>query len=67
MINPNVDKINNEIENDMLCVGEAILTLNKVEQGQFDCRVKTEASNPQIFTLAKTINIDVRGSIKGDE
>ena len=56
MVNSNVDKINSETENDMLCVGEAILTLNKVEQGQFNCRVKTEASNPQIYTLAKTIN-----------
>ena len=56
MVNANVDKINSDTESDMLCVGEAILTLNKVEQGQFNCRVKTEAANPQIYTLAKTIN-----------
>ncbi len=56
MINNNIDKINDGIENDMLCVGEAILTLNKMEQGYYNCRVQTEASNPQIQTLATTIN-----------
>ncbi len=56
MINENVKRINKDIEEDMLCVGEAILTLNKVELGQFNCRVKTQAANPQIYTLANTIN-----------
>jgi len=56
MVDENTDKINDDIENDMLCVGEAILTLNKIEQGHFNCRVQTEASNPQIQTLANTIN-----------
>ncbi|MEA1981937.1 MAG: nitrate- and nitrite sensing domain-containing protein [Campylobacterota bacterium] len=68
MVNSNVSKINSETESDMLCVGEAILTLNKVEQGQFNCRVKTEASNPQIYTLAKTINkmLDAQSKIMQD-
>jgi len=56
MINKNVDKINLDIENDMLCVGETILTLNKMEQGHYNCRVNSKASNPQIQTLANTIN-----------
>jgi len=56
MVNDNVEKINNDIEEDMLCVGEAILTLNKMEQGHFSCRVNTQASNSQIQTLANTIN-----------
>ncbi len=68
MVNANVDKINSATEDDMLCVGEAILTLNKVEQGQFNCRVKTQASNPQIYTLAKTINkmLDAQSKIMKD-
>jgi methyl-accepting chemotaxis protein len=65
MINDNIDKINDDIENDMLCVGEAILTLNKMQQGYYNCRVNTNASNSQIQTLATTINkmLDVQSDI----
>jgi len=68
MINENTDKINNGIENDMLCVGEAILTLNKIEQGHFNCRVQATASNSQIQTLANTINkmLDTQSAIMRD-
>jgi methyl-accepting chemotaxis protein len=68
MVNENTDKINDGIENDMLCVGEAILTLNKIEQGHFNCRVQTQASNSQIQTLANTINkmLDTQSKIMRD-
>ncbi len=68
MVNENTDKINDGIENDMLCVGEAILTLNKIEQGYFNCRVQTQASNSQIQTLANTINkmLDTQSQIMRD-
>jgi len=68
MINKNTDQINDGIENDMLCVGEAILTLNKIEQGHFNCRVQTQASNSQIQTLANTINkmLDTQSEIMRD-
>ncbi len=56
MVNDNVIQLKENLEVDMLCVGEAILTLNKMEQGHFNTRVNSEASNPQIQTLAKTIN-----------
>ena len=56
MINTNIDKINLDMEKDMLCVGEAILVLNKMEQGHYSCRVTTSASNPQVQTFANTIN-----------
>ncbi len=56
MVNAQTKQINHDIENDMLCVGESILVLNKVEQGYFKCRVQTQASNSQIQTLANTIN-----------
>ncbi len=55
-INKSVIQINENLEADMLCVGEAILTLNKMGQGYFSCRVHTQASNSQIQTLATTIN-----------
>jgi len=56
MVNDNVKRINNDIEEDMLCVGEAILTLDKMQKGHYKCRVHTQASNSQIQTLANTIN-----------
>lgn len=68
MVNTNIDKIDNDIENDMLCVGEAILTLNKMEQGHYSCRVNSQASNPQIQTLSNTINkmLDTQSLIMKD-
>jgi len=68
MINKDIDKINDDIENDMLCVGEAILTLNKMQQGYYKCRVNTTASNSQIQTLADTINkmLDVQSRVMND-
>ncbi len=56
MVNENVQSINHDIEEDMLCVGEAILTLDKMQKGSYSCRVHTKASNSQIQTLANTIN-----------
>ena len=56
MVNKNIDQINEDLEKDMLCVGEAILTLNKMEQGHYKCRVLSIAANPQVQTFADTIN-----------
>jgi len=68
MVNEQTDQINDGIENDMLCVGEAILVLNKMQQGHYKCRVQTQASNSQIQTLANTINkmLDVQSTIMRD-
>jgi len=68
MVNEQTDEINDGIENDMLCVGEAILVLNKMQQGYYKCRVQTNASNSQIQTLANTINkmLDVQSQIMKD-
>ncbi len=68
MVNENTEQINEGIENDMLCVGEAILVLNKMAQGHYKCRVQTQASNSQIQTLANTINkmLDVQSNIMKD-
>ncbi len=68
MVNENTEQINEGIENDMLCVGEAILVLDKMAQGHYKCRVQTQASNSQIQTLANTINkmLDVQSNIMKD-
>ena len=68
MVNRQTKQINEEIENDMLCVGEAILVLNKMQQGYYKCRVQTQASNSQIQTLANTINkmLDVQSKVMHD-
>ncbi|WP_418641115.1 nitrate- and nitrite sensing domain-containing protein [Sulfurimonas sp. ST-27] len=68
MVNEQTDTINEGIENDMLCVGESILTLNKVQQGSFKCRVNSEATNSQIQTLANTINkmLDTQEKVMDD-
>jgi len=68
MVNDQTDQINEGIENDMLCVGEAILVLNKMQQGHYKCRVQTQASNSQIQTLANTINkmLDVQSKVMQD-
>ena len=56
MVNESIDKINNSLEKDLLCVGEAAITLDKFERGYYSCRVHSSAANPQVQTLAKTIN-----------
>ncbi len=56
MVNANIDKINGALEKDLLCVGEAAITLDKLEKGFYSCRVRSAAANPQVQTLAKTIN-----------
>jgi methyl-accepting chemotaxis protein len=56
MVNTNIDRINGDLEKDLLCVGEATITLDKVERGYYSCRVNSIAANPQVQTLAKTIN-----------
>jgi methyl-accepting chemotaxis protein len=65
MINKNIDLTNGNLEKDLLCVGEATITLDKIEKGFYSCRVKSIASNPQIRTLAKTINkmLDIQEEI----
>ncbi|MGP2655720.1 methyl-accepting chemotaxis protein [Malaciobacter sp. WC5094] len=41
---------------DMKVLGEIILTLNKVEQGIYKCRVKSDSDNFMISTLRKALN-----------
>ncbi|KAB7886438.1 MAG: chemotaxis protein [Arcobacter sp.] len=55
-INNVSDDFDCRYKNDMKVIGEIVLTLDKVEQGIFKCRVKATTENPMISTLRKTIN-----------
>ena len=44
------------IKSDMNVIGEIVLTADKMKQGIFRCRVKSETKNPMVSTLKKTIN-----------
>ncbi|MDZ7819413.1 MAG: methyl-accepting chemotaxis protein [Aliarcobacter sp.] len=55
-INNVVDEFDTKFKDDMKVIGEIVLTMDKVEQGIFKCRVKSKTKNPMITTLRKTIN-----------
>jgi len=56
MVNENLQKIKEELKNDMLCTGEAVNVLAKAEAGYMDTRVEATTENPQINTLITSIN-----------
>ena len=68
MVNSNIDRINGDLEKDLLCVGEAAITLDKFEKGYYSCRVRSSAANPQVQTVAKTVNkmLDTQQKINSD-
>jgi methyl-accepting chemotaxis protein len=55
-INNVIDEFDTKFKDDMKVIGEIVLTMDKVEQGIFRCRVKSKTNNPMITTLRKTIN-----------
>ena len=55
-INSVVDEFDTKFKDDMKVIGEIVLTMDKVEQGSFKCRIKSNTSNPMIMTLKNTIN-----------
>ena len=56
LVNENLKSIESELENDMLCTGEAVTTLAKAEAGYMNFRVTATTDNPQISTLIDSIN-----------
>ncbi len=56
MINQNVLIVNESTELDMLCAGETILTLNKMQDGDLSFRIKNPASSPQVQTFVNIVN-----------
>ena len=55
-INNVVDEFDTKFKEDMKVIGEIVLTMDKVEQGIFRCRIKSKTKNPMINTLKNTIN-----------
>ena len=55
-INEVVDEFDTKFKEDMKVIGEIVLTMDKVEQGIFRCRIKSKTKNPMINTLKNTIN-----------
>lgn len=55
-INHVVDEFDAKFKEDMKVIGEIVLTMDKVEQGIFRCRIKSKTKNPMINTLKNTIN-----------
>ena len=55
-INTTVDYFEQKLQEDMKIMGEVVLTLDKVEQGIYGCRINTDTTNPMIRTLKYTIN-----------
>ncbi len=56
MINKNVLAVNESTEIDMLCAGETILTLNKMQNGDLSFRIQNPASTPQVQTFVNIVN-----------
>ena len=55
-LNLAVDDFDSRFKIDMKVIGEIVLTMDKVEQGIFRCRIKAKTANPLLMTLINTIN-----------
>ena len=68
MINKNVLIVNESTELDMLCAGETILTLNKMQNGELAYRIQNPASTPQVQTFVNIVNqtLDVQQGVFKD-
>ena len=54
--NTQIKETETSIKSDINVIGEIVLTADKVNQGIFRCRVKSDTKNPMISTLKKTVN-----------
>ena len=54
--NEEIKIVDNRNKDDMKVLGEIVLTADKIEQGIYKCRIKSESSNPTISTLKNTLN-----------
>jgi methyl-accepting chemotaxis protein len=55
--NEKIKDTDSSIKSDVGVIGEIVLTADKINQGIFKCRVKSDTKNPMISTLKKTINL----------
>lgn len=54
--NEQIKQTDSAIKSDINVIGEIVLTADKVKQGIFKCRVKSDTTNPMVSTLKKTLN-----------
>ncbi len=54
--NEEIKIVDRRNKDDMKVLGEVVLTADKVEQGIYKTKIKTESSNPTIMTLKNTLN-----------
>ena len=54
--NDYLQSLENASVEDMKVMGETVLTLDKVEQGIYKCRIRSKSKNPMIMTVRNTIN-----------
>ncbi|MEA2050759.1 MAG: methyl-accepting chemotaxis protein [Campylobacterota bacterium] len=50
------ESFDSRVKSDMKVMGEVVITMDKVEQGIYGCRIYSESKNPIIVTLKNTIN-----------
>ena len=48
--------LDTRVKSDMKVMGEVVITMDKVEQGIYGCRIHASTQNPMIVTLKNTIN-----------
>jgi methyl-accepting chemotaxis protein len=51
--NQQIKQTDMSIKSDINVIGEIVLTSDKVKQGIFKCRVKSDTTNPMVSTLKK--------------
>ncbi|RXK06436.1 methyl-accepting chemotaxis protein, partial [Halarcobacter ebronensis] len=56
MLNEAADVFDKKNKEDMKVIGEIVLTMDKVEQGIYKCRIRGNSDNPMIMTMKTTIN-----------
>jgi methyl-accepting chemotaxis protein len=55
-LNDASDLFESKLQEDVKVLGEIVLTMDKVEQGIYSCRIKSSTRNPMISTLKSTLN-----------
>lgn len=53
--NEQIKQTDSAIKQDINVIGEIVLTSDKVKQGIFKCRIKSETTNPMVSTLKKRL------------
>ncbi|MCK5294973.1 MAG: hypothetical protein KAJ49_09990, partial [Arcobacteraceae bacterium] len=51
-----VTNVESMMKDDMKVMGEVVLTMDKIEQGNFGCHIRSSSVNPMTATLVKTVN-----------